>query len=311
MSTSSPATASTRLRRAIEPWAISAAVHGILALALVYLIQIAPLDPEIPTTTAEPAETVVMLAPAPAPLDAPPITAELTESLGTPLSDSMALAVAPGPAPGAVAAPGLSAASMTPPSLGSPDLLGSANPGAASFFGIAARSSKVAYVVDASGSSAADLPQILAELRNAISGLDPSQSFTVLIFASRGLVEAPPEGLKPADPATTARIRAWLTNDTAAIRPGGRSDPIPAFERALNLGVEEILFLSDGLAGSIGAEQILPRVAAANNGRAVIHTIHLRPQPEDEGPNSIMARIAAAHNGNYRIVQPDPEPLFP
>ncbi|MEQ9453630.1 MAG: hypothetical protein RLN76_03420 [Phycisphaeraceae bacterium] len=299
-----------RIRHLIEPWAVSLVVHLMLAVSLFLLIRIAPLRAIEPETTRAPSEPVVMLAPPPAPLDAPPVAAELTQALGLASADALALAVAPGPAPGAAVAPGLTAAGMAPPSLSSPDLLASVDPGAASFFGIAARSSRIAYVVDASGSSAADLPQILAELRSAITGLDPSQSFTVLIFASRGLVEAPRPGLKPADPGTVARIRQWLTTDSGAIRPGGRSDPIPAIERALTLNAEEILFLSDGLAGSIGADEILTRVAAANPGSAIIHTIHLRPDPEDEGPQSIMAQIANSHGGNYRVVKPDPKPLF-
>ncbi|QDU70714.1 vWA domain-containing protein [Mucisphaera calidilacus] len=294
----------------IQPWLVSVAVHALLAVSLVFLIQIGPAG-VAGVEVVEPEEApVVTLSAAPAPLDAPPVAMDLAQDLGLAPADGMALALVPGPVPGSVTAPGLSAGAVSSPTLDSAALLATVDPGAASFFGIAARSSRVAYVVDASGSSAADLPQILGELRNAVAGLDASQRFTVLIFSRGGVVEAPPDGLKPADPGTISSVRAWLRIDGGVVRPGGRSDPIPAFERALSLEVEEILFLSDGLSGSIGSDQILERVAAANRGRATIHTIHLRPDADEEGPDSIMARIAAAHGGTYRVVKPPPEPLF-
>lgn len=299
-----------RLWPVLQAWLISLSVHGVLALSLVLLIQIGPLDPEIGEEAEVEEAPTVTLAAAPAPLDAPPVSVELSQDLGLAPADGMSLALVPGPVKSSVSAPGLAAGAVTSPSLDSGALLETLDPGAASFFGIAARSSRVAYVVDASGSSAADLPQILAELRNAVSGLDPSQSFTVLIFARGTILEAPPEGLKVADPGTTSRIRGWLRTDNGSIRPGGRSDPIPAFERALSMEVEEILFLSDGLSGSIGADEILARVTRANQGRATIHTIHLRPDAEEEGPESIMAQIAAGNGGTYRVVKPAPEPLF-
>jgi hypothetical protein len=177
--------------------------------------------------------------------------------------------------------------------------------GSASFMGISTpNASRVVYVIDASGTMIAYLQIVLRELARSLDGLTPSQSFGVVFFQENRAIQVPPRNrLIPATPDARSDALRWIREGENII-PRGRSNPVAAFEHAMQLKPDVIFLLSDNITGSgiyeIDQGELLARLEKLNpadrltgNRRTLINCIQfLDPDPQDT-----LRRIAEAHGG--------------
>jgi hypothetical protein len=166
------------------------------------------------------------------------------------------------------------------------------------FFGVASRGMRFAYIVDRSGSMGQGRKMEVAmdELARSIQGLPDFASFHVLLFSS-GYVAPPVQRGKwmRARKATVASVIRWL-ND---IDPTGGTVPIPAFDQvfALENRPDVIFFLTDGEIPADTAD--LLAMANEQGSRVIINTIAFG---NDESQDQLR-RIAAESGGAYRYVE--------
>lgn len=168
-----------------------------------------------------------------------------------------------------------------------------------------APASRVVYVLDASGSMVAQLPQIRRELARSIAALTAKQWFQVVIYRGSGYEMAPDLGerMLPSTEANRRAIVRWLEGVQAA----RRSEPLPALERALALRPDIVFLLSKGVgdAGRTPGEleqqraAMLARLDALNPRSTAgirpvtIKVIHFF----DPDPTGALRAIADAHGG--------------
>ena len=180
----------------------------------------------------------------------------------------------------------------------------------ASFAGlVAGTATKVAYVVDASGSMIGSFPEIVDEVERSISRLEPSQQFTVICFRRDSAVA--PRGdpsLRPASRAERAAAIEWLRKD---VIPSGRSSPIEALALALQSGADCVFLLSTTVTGpgshELDRESLLALLERLNPAdpstglrRATIQCIQFL----EDDPGRTLEAVAARHfgAGGYRFV---------
>jgi hypothetical protein len=180
----------------------------------------------------------------------------------------------------------------------------------ASFAGlVAGTATKVAYVVDASGSMIGSFPEIVDEVERSISRLEPSQQFTVICFRRDSAVA--PRGdssLRPASRAERAAAIGWLRKD---VIPSGRSSPIEALALALQSGADCVFLLSTTVTGpgsheldrqSLLAllERLNPADPSTGRRRATVQCIQFL----EDDPGRTLESVAARHfgAGGYRFV---------
>jgi hypothetical protein len=202
---------------------------------------------------------------------------------------------------------------------GSGTLAGVAPP--ATFAGLqASNAQSIAYVVDASGSLIGTLPVVRRELEASLRTLTSEQRFAVLFFQRNAALEPPMSDqpvqrdqpsqrgrLQPATPTAIDRTLRWAEE----IRPTGRSNPLPALERALKLEPDVIFLLSADITGSgdfeMGRDELLKALDRLNpldpaTGRRPtrIHCVQFL----DADPLDTLRRIAEIHGGRdaYRFL---------
>jgi hypothetical protein len=182
----------------------------------------------------------------------------------------------------------------------------------ASFAGlVAGNATKVAYVVDASGSMVGRFPAIVDEVERSLLRLEPTQSFTVVCFRRDG-AEAwrGKASLEPASRAARADAVRWLREKVV---PAGRSSPLEALALALRSGADCVFLLSTTVTGPASHEldrasllalldRLNPRGGADGRRRATIQCIQFL----EEDPGGTLAAIADEHAGGagsgYRFI---------
>ncbi|MEM1354103.1 MAG: hypothetical protein AAGC44_04275 [Planctomycetota bacterium] len=142
---------------------------------------------------------------------------------------------------------------------------------------------RIAFVIDASGSMVDILPFVINELKRVVNDLKSVQNFTVIFFSGEGVFEVPgggkSRGLRSATPAFKQATREWVTLDNHEFPTGGRGSAhaIEAIEQALRStiggnGPQLIYLLSDNLTGGgqgatqyeIFQDELMARLEAAN-----------------------------------------------
>jgi hypothetical protein len=175
----------------------------------------------------------------------------------------------------------------------------------AAFFGVAGNAQSVVYVVDASGSLIDTLPYVITELRQSIMRLSEQQQFTVLFFQGNDVLEAPPTGLRQATAINQQRAAQWV----GSLFAKGRSNPLPALQKALGYEPDLLFLLTDNLAaqqtGTQSDDALLAQITKANIAHSAIHTIQFLYQDTsadaaDREP--LLKRLAQQQGGQYTFV---------
>ena len=180
----------------------------------------------------------------------------------------------------------------------------------ASFAGlVAGNATKVAYVVDASGSMIGSFPAIIDEVERSLARLEPTQQFTVFCFRRDGAeaIDGDPT-LRPASRAARTQAMNWLRTK---VLPSGRSSPVDALAAALRSGADCVFLLSTTVTGpgrhELDRDSLLalldrlnPTDPTSGRRRVTIQCIQfLEPDP-----GAALEAVAAAHfgDGGYRFV---------
>lgn len=169
--------------------------------------------------------------------------------------------------------------------------------GGARFFGVEARGSRFAYVLDVSGSMQEDQrwPALRGAVNQSVRGLQQHAHFAIFLYSN----EAWPLGTGDWVNATD-RAKARTINQFNTITPQGGTAPIPAFELVFRLEPkpDAIYFMTDGVFASRDKEDIvrvLGRLNRADGRRVPIHCITLI----EDGSAEVMERIARMSGGTY------------
>lgn len=170
--------------------------------------------------------------------------------------------------------------------------------GSASFFGVEARGSRFAYVVDISLSMAEDrLAALKVALHNSVDGLLEHTHFSIVLYNS----DAYPLSRRGWIPATDQSKRI-LTRDLRAVRATGGTNPIPAFEIVFGMKPrpDAIYFMTDGQFQA--PERVAARIARMNERGLRRTPIHCITFIDDSGAE-IMKSIARRSGGTYTHVR--------
>jgi len=202
--------------------------------------------------------------------------------------------------------------SNTSPSLRLP------GPPPASFAGLrAANAGSIVYVVDASGSMIGTLPVVLEELERSLRRLTAAQRFAVIFFQRNRTIEPQEFALQQA---TSASIGATMRWARSAVRPAGRSNPLTALDRALDLRPEVIFVLSTNITGSgefeMTQDELLGRLDNLNPRDGVTQRRNTRIQCVqflDPDPLDTLRTIAERHGGldGFRFLSREALGLMP
>lgn len=180
----------------------------------------------------------------------------------------------------------------------------------ASFAGlVSGNATKVAYVVDASGSMIGSFSAIVDEVERSLSRLEPTQQFTLVCFRKDGATPLNGDpALRPASKAERAEAVRWLRE---RVIPAGRSSPLEALSLALRSGADCVFLLSTTVTGAGSHEldrasmlalvdRLNPRDPASGRRRATIQCIQfLEPDP-----GGALEALAAEHfgDGGYKFI---------
>lgn len=162
---------------------------------------------------------------------------------------------------------------------------------------------RVVFILDASESLRPALPIAIERLREAVDALNDTDTFTVLVYREREVIEVPPRGLKPATVGAIEQLVKWLDPIGGQLAPRGFASPLPALQQALALRPDDIHLISAQLAGDRGG-QLSPAMllAGVRNLRqdhpCRIHALELF----NPDASATMRRLAEQHGGTYRFV---------
>jgi len=172
--------------------------------------------------------------------------------------------------------------------------------GSAQFFGVEARGSRFAYIVDVSGSMEGDrLAALKRALLASIAGLYEQAHFTVVLFSSDAVALTGNRWV-PA----TERAKKEIEKDIRAIRAYGGTNPLPAFEIvfAMRPRPDAIYFMTDGQFADGEEDKALARIARLNDRgdrRTPIHCITFIERSSER----LMRQIARQSGGTYTHVE--------
>lgn len=163
--------------------------------------------------------------------------------------------------------------------------------------------SRVCYVVDGSGSMYGLMYLVREQLRLSILGLSGDQAFSVLFVMKDDTLLEPFSGrLERATPAA----KAAALNLLAQVRPEGQTEAEKGIAAAFGLrdragkSADAVYFVTDGFdLMDSGKSAFLRRIDALRSQlapHAVVHTIGIRPEPQD---SVILSQLAALCGGNY------------
>lgn len=173
--------------------------------------------------------------------------------------------------------------------------------GEARFFGVEARGSRFAFVIDISGSmlDPAKIGALQVSLIDSVEGMLEQAHFCVVMFNSGPQPLLGPVWTKAGDEAKK-RARGAVR----ALVPQGGTNPLPAMEMVFKLKPrpDAIYFMTDGVFTD-DVERALPGVIEAfqrdGDGRVPIYCITF----VDRGSEKLMRRIATLSGGSYTHVE--------
>jgi hypothetical protein len=162
----------------------------------------------------------------------------------------------------------------------------------------------IVYLLDISESMTSRLDRAKSELRAALNGLDPSESFDIILFY--GDSDAFDDGLVPADKEQIAQASSFL--DGISLKPGTNLED--GLRRALSMpGVNVVVVLTDGVptVGQTNFKKLAKDVRRLNVNRARIYTVGLVGKNPDGTDDSfeatrLLQQISADSGGESKLV---------
>ena len=171
--------------------------------------------------------------------------------------------------------------------------------GQTSFFDIAAKGTRFAYVVDRSGSmyDHGSIRIAKEELVASLAALEQTQQFQVL-FYNQSLLELTGSGDRPQMQWATDINRTLARQFISSVQPDGGTDHLPALKKALRYQPDHLFFLTDADQPILSARE-LHEIKTTNNGRTKIHCVEFGKGPELAGDN-FLKKLARENDGTYR-----------
>jgi len=168
--------------------------------------------------------------------------------------------------------------------------------GGASFFGVKAKGSRFAYILDVSGSmQGAKMQAMKIELGESINGLQEHMSFYVVLYSS----DAADLGGKDRWTVATAAGKKWGLDAIYRLEAAGGTQPWSGFERVFQIkpAPDAIYFMTDGEFDPSVADLI----ALHNKGskKVPIHAMTF----VNKGAEEVMRKIATDSGGTYHHVE--------
>lgn len=178
------------------------------------------------------------------------------------------------------------------------------SPGGVRFFGAEHVASRVAFVVDNSGSmQRGRMETTLMELDRAVHRLTESQYFYVVLFSDQAypmFYPQPADGMLPATRQNKRLLSNWLGSVEMCL--GGRL--LDAVEMAASVEPEVVYLLTDG---DIRSTRVVSRLGDGEAWDFAIHTLGMGVRtPQDAAK---LQAIAAANDGVFRPVRATPEAI--
>jgi len=173
--------------------------------------------------------------------------------------------------------------------------------GKSGFFGLKVKEKSTVFVVDASrsmnlphpGPSHTRFNRVKLELVRAISSMTENEKFFIIFFGDVTF-PMPADYMMEATPQVRRRYLAWMAS---AMAVGNATIPDQALQLALQLGPDQIYFLTDGEFRPM----VVPAVTAANQKGIPIHSIGF----SDNRGENVLLEIARLNNGTYTYIPPD------
>lgn len=169
--------------------------------------------------------------------------------------------------------------------------------GGASFFGVEARGSRFAYIVDVSGSMDNErMAALKHELTASVLAMVEQSHFTIVVYNSQAFSLTASKWM-PGDEDSKAAIRTEI----AGLQASGGTDPIPAFQMvfAMKPRPDAMYFMTDGeFADNDLVIATIARLNEQGSRPTPIHCITLG----EEGAAEVMKKIARRSRGTYRHV---------
>lgn len=184
---------------------------------------------------------------------------------------------------------------------GEADATLSASGGGASFFGVAARGSRFAYILDISGSMTAGTR--LFDLRRAIvssiANLAVDTHFAVFLYSQNAIALSETGWVRAGD-----HQKAFIERKIDAIEASGATNPVPAFQLAFSLKPlpDAVYFMTDGLIPEdqqAGLMALLVRTFRDDDRRVPIHCIAF----DSDESEPFMRRLAQTTGGSFTHVK--------
>lgn len=172
---------------------------------------------------------------------------------------------------------------------------GGSGAGGTSFFGVAARGVRFAYIVDVSGSMAGEkIAALKAELIKSLSRLSDDAQFVIIPFESNA---TPLMGSLRYTNATQ-KNKGEATREIRGLNAAGGTTPFPGFQMVLGLRPrpDAIYFMTDGQFDQGVPEDVRRLLWAGRN--VPIHCICF----VDNSSEEMMKKIAAMSDGTYTFV---------
>jgi hypothetical protein len=163
----------------------------------------------------------------------------------------------------------------------------------------------VVYLIDRSGSMIDTFDRVRQEMLLSIAKLKPSVRFHVVLFAEGRPLEKYPRRMTPA----SQRAKDDLVVYLKPVRPYGKTDPIPAINRAFDVlpsgsakRATTIYLLTDGVFPDNRA--VMDTIRRQSIGRRIrINTILYGNRPPMA--ERVLKRIAADTGGKYKFISSD------
>lgn len=175
---------------------------------------------------------------------------------------------------------------------------------AASFFGVAARGTRFAYIVDISGSMTTDrMGQLIRALSVSLGQLLSEARYVVAMYNDKVQFAGQERWNRPTGSSINRTLGAISVYAMSGV---GGTQPLPAFERVFSMRPkpDAVYFMTDGIFGGgdrLVERQVIARIQRMNMESGRLTAIHCITFIEDRAAD-VMRRIAADSGGTYTHV---------